>query len=263
MFFTLLRHELRQSFRSLLIWTACIAFFIVICIALYPSMKGEMDQVGELFSSMGSFSSAFGLDRLNFGSLIGFYAVECGNILGLGAALFAAMIGITALSREENGHTAEFLLTQPVSRFSIVSSKLASVLLQVMVINLISGVSAVLTMLCIGEPIDWKPLLLLNLSYLLVHLELACITFCISAFCSRNNPGIGLGLAVALYFINIVANISAEAKNIKYLTPFAYCEGADIVTKEALDGTLVAIGMGIAAVCIATAYAKYLRKDIR
>ena len=80
----LIKHELKQGWKSLAIWTASIGFFIIICVFLYPEMKGEMEDMNEMFSSMGAFSSAFGMDRLNFGTLIGFYATECGNILGLG-----------------------------------------------------------------------------------------------------------------------------------------------------------------------------------
>ncbi|MGM9735173.1 MAG: ABC transporter permease subunit [Candidatus Cryptobacteroides sp.] len=259
----LIRHELGQSAKSLGIWTACIGFFIAICIFLFPSMKGEMGQVGDLFASMGAFTSAFGLDRLNFGTIIGFYATECGNIIGLGAALFAALAGVNALSREENGHTAEFLLTHPVGRAQVVASKLASLLIQIVALNIICTIIAAVSIECIGEPVEWKPLLLLNLSYLLVHIELGCICFMISSFCARNNPGIGLGLAIGMYFVNIVANISDEAKALKYITPFGFAEGADIVSEGALDLGLTAIGMSVAIVCAAISFVKYLNKDIR
>lgn len=83
---TLMKHEMRQGKISLLVWTISIAFLIAMCIMLFPEMKGEMDSVSKLFASMGSFSSAFGMDKVNFGTLLGFYVVECGNILGLGGA---------------------------------------------------------------------------------------------------------------------------------------------------------------------------------
>ncbi|MDE6738666.1 MAG: ABC transporter permease, partial [Lachnospiraceae bacterium] len=76
---TLIKHELKQGWKSLLIWTISIGFFVAICVFMYPEMESEMEGVNEMFSSMGSFTAAFGMDRLNFGTLIGFYAVECGN----------------------------------------------------------------------------------------------------------------------------------------------------------------------------------------
>lgn len=104
---TLVKHELRQGKTSLLIWTAAIGFLLAICIFLFPEMKGQMDSVSDMFSSMGSFTEAFGMDRLNFGTLIGFYAVECGNILGLGGAFYAALCAAGILSKEEKDKTAE------------------------------------------------------------------------------------------------------------------------------------------------------------
>ena len=113
---TLIRHELKQAWKALLIWTLSIGAFIVICLFMYPEMKSQMNSISSIFASMGAFSSAFGLDTLDFGSLKGFYGIECGNILGIGGALFAALLGISALSREEKDGTAELLLTHPLSR---------------------------------------------------------------------------------------------------------------------------------------------------
>lgn len=67
-----------------------------------------MDEIGAVFAQMGGFSQAFGMDRLNFGEFLGFFSIECGNMLGLGGAFFAALCGISALSKEEREHTAEF-----------------------------------------------------------------------------------------------------------------------------------------------------------
>ena len=64
------------------------------------------------------------MDRLNFGTLIGFYAIECGNVLGLGGAFYAALCAAAILSKEEKERTAEFLLTHPVSRIRIITEKL-------------------------------------------------------------------------------------------------------------------------------------------
>ena len=113
---TIVTHELRQNKISFFIWTAAIGFLLAVCIFLFPEMKGEMESMNDMFSSMGSFSAAFGMDQLNFGTLMGFYSVECGNILGLGGAFFAALCAVNILSKEERNKTAEFLLTHPVSR---------------------------------------------------------------------------------------------------------------------------------------------------
>ena len=154
---TFVKHELKQGKVSFLIWTISIGFLLAVCVFLFPEMKGQMDGISETFASMGSFTAAFGMDRLDFGTLIGFYAIECGNVLGLGGALYVALCAVNILSKEEKDKTAEFL---------------------------------------------------------------------------------------------------------KYITPFGYCDGADIVSNGNLDGTMVAIGIVMGIAGIAVAYLHYTRKDI-
>ena len=260
---TLIRHELKQGWKALLIWTLAIGAFIVICLFMYPEMKSQMDSVTSIFSSMGAFSSAFGLDTLDFGSLKGFYGIECGNILGIGGALFAALLGIGALANEEKNGTAEFLLTHPRSRAEIVTAKLASVLIQITILNIAVWLMAVASTAAIGEAVPWKAFTLLHLAYYFLQVELACVCLGISAFLWKGGIGIGLGLAIALYFMNIVANLTGSAEFLKYITPFGYADSSEIFSKGAIDACKLLIGLAFAAAGVALAYWKYSKKDIR
>lgn len=259
---TLVKHELKQGKTSFLIWTASIGFLLAICVCLFPEMKGEMEDISDVFASMGSFTAAFGMDQLNFGTLIGFYAIECGNILGLGGAFYAALCAVSILSKEEKDRTAEFLLTHPVSRRRILTEKLIAVFIQVTAMNLIIYALSVGTISVIGEEIPWKELNLLHLAYYLLQIELAGICFGISAFMRKGSAGAGLGITAMMYFLNLIANITETAEFLKYITPFGYCEGADIVTNGRLDGTMIAVGIVLCVAGIASAYQKYTKKDI-
>lgn len=259
---TLVKHELKQGKTSFFIWTASIGFLLVICIFLFPEMKGQMDSVNDVFASMGSFTEAFGMDRLNFGTLIGFYSVECSNILGLGGAFYASLCAVGILGKEEKDKTAEFLLTHPVSRKRIVTEKLIAVLIQITAMNIIIYALAVGSIAAVGEEIPWKEISLLHLAYYLLQIELAGICFGVSAFLRKGGVGVGLGIAAMMYFLNLIANITDAVKFLKYITPFGYCEGADIVSSGSLDGTLVTIGAVIGIAGIIIAYLKYTGKDI-
>lgn len=260
---TILRHELRQGWKGLAIWTGCIGFFVVICVLMYPQMEQQMSEVNAMFASMGAFTAAFGMDRLNFGTLTGFYAVECGNILGIGGALYAAMTGAGILSKEEQTGTAEFLLTHPVTRCDVTAGKLAALMLQILILNVLVYGMAIACVTAIGDAIPWKELTLLHLAYLLVQVELGGICFGISAFCRRGSLGVGMGLAIGMYFVNILANITEEAEFLKYITPYGYAEGADILAEGELNAVYVLIGLALCAAGILTAFWQYRRKDIR
>lgn len=260
---TIVKHELRQGKKMFFIWTAAIGFLLTVCVFLFPEMKGEMDGISEMFSSMGSFTAAFGMDKLNFGTLMGYYAIECGNVLGLGGAFFASLCAVGILSKEEKDRTAEFLLTHPVSRVRIITEKLIAVLIQIMVMNLIIYVLSVGSMALIGETVPWKEISLLHLAYFILQMELAGICFGISAFMRKGSISLGLGIAAIMYFLNLIANIAEVAEFLKYITPFGYCEGADIITNGSLDGALVAIGITFGVLGIVAAYIQYTRKDIQ
>ena len=48
---TIIRHELKQSRISLVIWTAVIGLLFAVCIFMYPEMKGEMEDITDMFAS--------------------------------------------------------------------------------------------------------------------------------------------------------------------------------------------------------------------
>ena len=259
---TIVKHELRQGRTAFLLWTGSIGFLLAVCIFLFPEMKGQMDSVSSLFSSMGAFTAAFGMDRLNFGTLIGYYAIECGNVLGLGGAFYASLCAVSMLSKEEKDRTAEFLLTHPVSRTRMISEKLLSVLIRITALNGIVWLLSVGSIAAIGETVPWKELNLLHLAYFLLQLELSAICFGISAFVHRGSLGIGLGVAVIMYFLNLIANITEKASFLKYVTPFGYCSGADLVANGSIDPAMAAIGILIGTAGVIAAYLKYTKKDI-
>lgn len=259
---TIFLHEIKQNRTAFLIWTLAIALMLLICMIMFPEMNTGMGDITDMFANMGSFTQAFGMDRLNFGDVMGFYALECGNILSIGGGFFAALLGINALAKEEKERTAEFLLTHPVRRRTVVLQKLLSILFELLLMNLFVMAVSALSFTLIGEELTIKEFLLLHGAYTVLQIEIACICFGISAFIRRSGVGAGLGLAALLYFLNIFKNISSQAEFLKYITPFAYAEAADIISDSTIDMHLLALGLLYAAIGIGAAFLKYMKKDI-
>ena len=260
---TVFFHELKRDRVKLIVWTAAIAFMLLISIVIYPQMTSQMNEMGDMFSEMGGFSEAFNMDKVNFGEFRGYFAVECGNVLGLGGAFFAALLGITALAKEERERTAEFLLTHPISRTSIVAQKLAAVIAEILILNIVVAAGATIATLAIGQEIDAKLFAQVFCGYLLMQIEIACVTFGVSAFIRGNGIGIGLGLAFLLYFMSIIANLTDDAEFLRYITPFSYADGTAIVSSGAIEIKYLIPGLVFAAIGAAAAFIKYNNKDIR
>lgn len=259
---TIFIHELKRNRIGLAVWTGAIAFMILICLLLFPEMKGEMESVSDVFSSMGSFTAAFGMHKVSFGEIMGFYGIECGNILGLGGAFFAALLGISALAGEEKKRTAEFLLTHPIGRKRVILEKLLAVTVQILLLNSITAAVSLLSFAAIGEEPAIKEFFLLHGAYLMLQLHLAGICFGISAFIRGRSAGIGIGLAAVMYFLNIIANISEKADFLKTITPFGYADSADIISSAEIDITLALLCTVYAAGFTAAGFYHYCRKDI-
>lgn len=259
---TIIKHELKANFKTLLIWSIVVGSMILAFMLMFPLMEDTLSQMGDLYSNMEGFSAAFGLDKLSIYTAMGFYGTEVGAVLSLGGALFAALLGGGMLSKEEGGHTAEFLLTTPISRASIVFQKLATTAIIVFVFNLICTSLAAISFLIIKESIDIPAFLLYQLAQFIMHLEIACICFCISAFAKKSNAGLGLGIATILYFMDIMVKTISELDSLKYITPFYYAGAADIFSSGKIDGVLLFIGIIIILLSVIIAYGKYSKKDI-
>ena len=144
----------------------------------------------------------------------------------------------------------------------MIGEKYLAVLAQIVALNLVVCAIVSLAVLIIGENPDIKPLALLLFAYLILQIEIATITFAISAFLKGNGLGIGLGIAFICYFANILSNLIEETKFLKYITPYGYADGAQIIPNGTLEWKYMAVGLSVTVLCIVIAFLKYTKKDI-
>lgn len=259
---TLFLHELKRGRLALLVWSAAVAFLLGVSILIYPEMTAQMGDIGEMFSSMGAFTDAFGMNNVSFGEFSGYFAVECGNTVGLAGGMLAAILGIAALADEERNGTAELLLTHPISRVRVVLEKLASVLVRLLAFNVIVFAVASLAMLMIGERAELLDVVLVFFAYLVLQIEIAALSLGVSAFLRRGSIAVGIGAALALYFFNILSNLTDDLKFLKYITPYGYADATAVVSDGALAVKYLIPGLLLTALGIAAALWQYRRKDI-
>ena len=257
----LFKKELRTGLVGFLVWCAVIGGLMAVCMGIYPSFADSMGDVSALFAGLGDFSAAFGLDKLQYGSMLGFYGVECGNILGLGGAFYAALTAMGLLAGEEGGHTAEFLLTHPVSRLRVCLEKLAALAVLVIGLNVMCFGCGAGGILIIGEEADWNGLLRYHGALLLMQLEIGALCFGLSAFLRRGGLGLAMGLAALLYFAGLLVNLDQGLDWLRFVTPYYYADAARVLDGEALTGPMLA-GCVLGALGAGAGLWWYGRKDI-
>lgn len=260
--FTIYIHEIKTYIKTLLIWFVCVGGMGFMCILLFSSMQDSMEGMAESFASMGAFSDAFGMNQLSIATLAGFYATEVGTIHSLGGAMFAAIISTTMLSKEEDGHTSEFLFSLPIARNKVVTAKWCASVTHILLFNILCVGVYLLGIAILGEEIAMKELLLYHILQLMMQLELAAICYAISAFTKKNKLGLGLGIVLLLYTYDLIARVIPDLSDYKLLSPFSYANAADILSTGDVLTEALLLGTGILVACMCIAYMVYTKKDL-
>lgn len=259
---TLYIHEMKMNLKSLIIWTLCVGGLCFGCILLYTSLEDSLQGIAEAYSNMGAMSTALGMDKMSLATLTGFYATEVAMMHGLGGAMFAAILGTGMLSKEEAGHTSEFLNTFPIRRKQVVIEKYIALISNILLFNLVCTAMYVLGFVMMGEELMGKEMALYHLAQFVMQAEIGTVCFIISAFSRKNMMGAGLGIAILMFAADMMCRIIPAIENVKYITPFYYSNGADIFTSGKIDGVMLAIGIGIMVAAFVAALIKYQKKDL-
>lgn len=260
---TLYFHELKSNRLSFWIWLLSVAAFSCGTIFLFPMTKESMGDLSDAFASMGGFSSAFGMDQLSIATLEGFFGTEIGTIFALGGGMYAALLGIGMLAKEEGSHTAEFLHTLTMGRLGIVTAKLLASLTLLTLFDLLSFGAMLSSIALVNENMGMAKLVGYLLAQYLCQIEIFSVCFGISACLRRSSLGMGLGLALVLYVLDIMSRIADETKFLRNLTPFGFSNATDVFINEGRMEIFPAVLGGVIAVMgIAAAYGIYTKRDI-
>lgn len=260
---TMLKQELKQNWKSFLIWTLSVGIMCYGCVLMYGSVENSLEQMGDLFSSLGTMSTALGMDRISLATLSGYYATEIAMLHGLGGAMFAAILGCNMLSKEEMGHTVEFLCVLPISRASIVLQKFLAIIIYLTTFQVLCTLCYMGAFVQMKEEIPMEEMWVLAGAQLMLMIEIAAICFLISAWTKKNMMGAGLGIALLFFGMDIMCRIVPAIEDLKYITPFYYANATDIFTDTELDPKMFVIGGGIAVVSYLVANQKYVTKDLQ
>lgn len=259
---TLLKHEIKMNLKSLLIWALSMGVLCAGCLLLFDSLEESMQGMADAYSNMGAFSVALGMDKLSVSTLEGFYATEIALMFAVGGAMFAAMTGAAMLSKEEEGHTGEFLFALPMGRRTAVLGKYAAVVFLVFLFNVMTVLLVLAGFAGMGEMLDTKTFLLYHGAQFLMQLEIGSVCFFISAVSKRRQLGASLGLAMVLYMADLMCRIIPDLENLKYVTPYYFSNGADIFSGRQLEGRMVVISLCVTFLSVIAAMLVYEKRDL-
>ncbi|HPH97176.1 MAG TPA: ABC transporter permease subunit [Anaerolineaceae bacterium] len=259
------RHEFLTRLKSVAIWSFSLTLLIAFFFALFPVFADQAALMNEFLSRYPKeLRIAFGLDRMDLSTVLGFFSFLF-LFVQLCVAIQAGNYGFGLVSIEESELTADFLLSKPVSRSQVMTSKLlaafASLTVTAGVVWLVTFVSIALFR---GErEYDLGTLVMLLFSVTLFQLFFMSVGLCISLLVKRVRSvtpyslGLGFGCYVMSAFSGIFGQVALEL-----ITPFKHFDPAYIIEHNAYDLPLVLLNLGITLAALGVSYWRYIRRDI-
>ncbi|MBQ7429926.1 MAG: ABC transporter permease subunit [Butyrivibrio sp.] len=259
---SVLKREILLNIKSLIIWSLSVGILGLICILLYQSMEGEMKDMADAFSNMGAFSEAFGMSTLSIATLKGYFATEIGAVHGLGSSMFAAIIAINIISKEEEYHSGEFIFALPLSRSKVLAAKAICVAIMLSIFTCVCTISYLVGFKIVGEEVPTDQFLTFMGRQLLMNVEVAGICFGLSSLTGKNHMGLGLGLALMFYAYDVCGRVIPDMKDYLFIGPFSYANAAEIFTDAdtPVNGIVLAVCLSVAGVLFA--FWNFNRRDL-
>ncbi|MBR4725548.1 MAG: ABC transporter permease subunit [Lachnospiraceae bacterium] len=259
---TILLKEMKLNFKNLLIWSLVVGGVGLGCILIYRSMQEEIAGIGDTFSNMGVFSDAFGMSTLSMATLAGYFAVEVGTVHGLGGGMFAAITAIAILSKEEEGHSGEFLLSLPISRKKVVAAKGICVLCMMAVFTIICGALYALGFASLGESLPAGEFMKFMFGQFLMNIEISAVCFAISSLSGKNRMGMGLGIALLFYVYDLIGRAVPDLKEYLFIGPYSYVNGSEIFSGKTAPAAAFVIAAIVTACSLLFAFWYYDKRDL-
>ena len=259
------RHEFRTRLKSVVTWSLSVAALLVIFFSFFSAFADQAALMNAFLARYPQeLRAAFGMDNMDLATVLGYYSFIF-LFVQLCLAIQAGNYGFGLVSIEENELTADFLLSKPVSRTQILTSKLLAALTSLTITNLVVWViSFVVIALFRGEH-EYAPgtLLLLLISIVILQLFFLSVGLVISLLVKRvrSVTPYALGLGFGSYVLSAFSGIFGDVK-LELITPFKHLDAAYIVQHGAYDTPLVLLNAAVTLVALAVSYRLYIRRDI-
>ena len=257
--------EFRMHLRSAMIWSVAAATVILLYSSFFPSFSKDVELINRAMASFPEgFRAAFGFGDVDLSTVLGFFTFVY-LFVQLLLSIQAASYGFGLVSVEERDLTADFLLTKPVARPQIMTSKLLAALASLGLTQIVVWASAFAFLDAFrGEKTyDVNTLVLLLLGLVVFQLFFLTVGVVISLLVKRvrSVTPYAMALAFGMYVLGAFSDMLGESVFEK-ITPFKHFDPKYVVTHGAFDTPLVMVSVVIIIISVLGSYWLYTRRDI-
>lgn len=256
-------HELKSYKKSTIIWTCSLVAVAIFFLSMFPGFSMEAEEFNKLIMSypeevrkalgIGSNITSF----FGFYSYVFFYIVLCGSIQAMN-------LGLSVISKEVREKTADFLLTKPVARRHIVTSKILAILTCLIFTNMVYIIcSGIMSSIVNKKEFSIKIFILISITMFFIQLIFMAMGVIISVIMPKIKSVIGVstGVVFSFFIISMFGSVIGD-KAIRYITPFKYFDTLYIINNRGYETPFIVIGIIFIVTAILASYLIYIKKDI-
>lgn len=257
-------HELKSYRRSTIIWTVSLIVVAIVFFSMFPSFSKDIQKLTNLLQGFpDAIRSGIGISLESFNNILGYYSFPLTFITLIGA-IQAMNLGTSIVSKEVHEKTSDFLLTKPISRIEILTSKLLAVLTSLLITNIIYIIATnIIISFVNNEDYSFKIFFMISITLLFVQLIFMSLGVIVSVLLPKIKSVLPISLSTVFifYFISFLSSTDTNDM-IRYITPFKYFDPTYIIENAHYEMPFIIITLVFIAVSIAASYIIYSKKDI-
>jgi len=263
----LFQMEFRRNVKSLVLWSVIICALILFTMSLFRSVLQYQQQI----MGMVKIVPMAAMKARGFGNItdifsgFGFYAANNIMYMMLLGSIYSMVLSSTILLKEEYGKTAEYLMSRPLSRDEIYFSKLSLALLNIITLNLVAGITGLISLVAFTSgDTPFRSFLVITLYTFLLNLFFGALGVSVAVLIKRARPVtfFCVGLILVLYFIFTISRIIGVSGDFGYISPFKWVNMDVLNPSYGSDPWRVLLFSGLVLILLGISLLIYRKKDI-
>lgn len=256
------RHELKQNLGATAIWTLSLVAIAALYISIFPTIEGNA-QISDIYQNFPeAFKKTFNISEQTLTAFSGIYALVL-NLVLLTGAVQAMNLGTGIVSKEVRMKTADFLLTRPVSRGSVLRQKLLTVATMLLLTDIVFlAADWLLIQVIISDPFRLRTFVVSSFSLVFIQAFFATLGFLLGAALPRVKRVIAVSLPTVFGFYIIALFDTVIGDKVRFMTPFKFFDVNQLTAGGGYRASTLIYLAALTAGMVIAGFFVYRRKDI-
>ena len=255
--------SLRDQRRSLLFWAIGVAAISLVTLLFYPSVK-DVPEFSKLLEDSETLTRVFAGGFTDLTSPEGYLNSQLYSLLvPILLLVFAIAQGSGAIAGEEERGTLDVLLSNPTTRFQVLTQKFAAMTVAIVAISFVLWLGVVVGAVIVGMDVSLWRVLNITVSGMLLGVFFGALALALGSATGKRGPSIAIAGAFALttYFVYALVPLVEGLDVMEKVSPFYYYIGGDPLA-NGLDLAHAAVLIAMTSALLVAAIVTFERRDL-